>query len=1706
MNNLCTGFFALGICVYAHLTHIEITKRKESVMKKTKKAASKCIAIVMSSAMVLSMPYIAGLQMSAQAAQKINRDDNSIVYAVDCGDLDVTTTPDDGPLGTHNSVTDQVYGADAQTGYKWGIVDSVSSPLTNGSCSIGGVSTDWTWPYEFVSGDQSKKTATNRYTKNQFETSTTISANQARHIDYKFEVENGEYYVEVGFTDPWGCSKTPSVYANIGKDDATEIAKDFDVSTNSGVVTGTVKVTDGELTINARGTGDDNKAINMTYITIKEAGDTTLAQTDLDAISIPETVSGDIELPSKGSLADSEITWSSSNESVISKDGKVTRPAAGESDAEVTLTAAVKNGNVTLTKDFKVTVTAKKDMTDLEYFDSEKVEVTDEYYQNALELDVENMLKLDADRLLAGFRETAGYAAGMSASEIKEYMKNKERYGGNWENSLIGGHILGHYMSAAAQGIVNPGVTAEQKEKLTERLNYIIDSLADCQKKTEGVTGIEGYIFGATLPSSEFKKNVVLQFDNVESGKTNISTQAWVPWYTMHKILAGLTDAYEVAGNKTALEVANKLGTWIANRANGWSSSTQSTVLGIEYGGMNDALYQLYKVTDASNKEDFYSAAHKFDETSLFEGVLKGTDNILNNKHANTTIPKFLGALCRYETDDTQTKYLQYAESFWQMVIDKHTYVTGGNSEDEHFGADNVLDGERTVCNNETCNTYNMLKLSRRLFVITGDKKYADYYETTLINAIMSSQDHKTGLTMYFQPMASGYQKVFGTLENSFWCCTGSGMENFTKLQDSIYFKGKNVIAVNQYLASKATGDGYVIEQKGDLSKSDTMTFKVSGDSITFNLKLRMPYWVKDGKATVKFGDEEYDYEVKDGYIVIPNEKISQGAEFGIKLPMEVKAYNLADGKDTYAFKYGPYVLSAKLGKSKQSTTSHGVSVTVPSAKAVANDTIGITNADSVDEFIANINENLVKQDGTMNFTLSGTNVDYVFTTHYNQDEENYGIYWTYYVDADGRSSQAVLDEKQKNRIEDATIDKIEQLGRGQYELRFTLADGKETVDGLIDNGSVAEDAPNLARYAQASGSFTYKMIADESEDNYLLVTYAKEDDGKPIKITVGESVIADEILDSTKAEVKNITLANADREDYYQVMYKIPADVVKDNISELKVIENEQEVTKKVINITFSGGDKESARVCKSLSLMRAFRNTNTLTSVEYNEQTLTPDKEGKIEINTTYDKVPEVKFNISDKGGYVMAGSDIVDETENKKIKTNGKVTEVKIKVYAQDFETVSEYTLVVNTDYTGLDLSANLVKAFGFENNIDGAKAVSKALVPAVISGKTYTYTDGNTNKALSMDGTYGLKLLDDASKLGESYTISFAIKPSEVGNKYNPTLTAGTFSPEYWLNLTLDGKIWTHDSAGYIETTVSNAYTAGEWQTVTLTVDGTKQGTKDGTISGKLYVNGEIVSEGNVAKDIMKKSGAAVYFGVNAWDAYFNGGLDDVLLFDKALTQSEVSALGCNVINADTVKKAKETASPSPSPVTGDDTKQPETPATGTEQPDVKATDTPSPAETSKAPQQTTSEPQQTEQATAAPTKTPDNNGSDNNNNTTTKPTNEPTAAPTVKPTTKPTVNPTKTPATTKKPTVKVKKKKMSVKKVIAKRNTKKITGVLSVSGTKVMVKVGSAKNKKAKVKGKKFTFKVSKKLKRKTKIVITVTKSKYYKVKKTVKVK
>lgn len=415
------------------------------MFERGRRATAVVLAAVMTVPGILTAP--AAVKAAGSAA---DREDSSIVYFVDCGDYNVNTVSEGDQLGTHNSVTDQIYKEDPVTGYKWGIDDTVSKPLVNGDSGTGGVSTDWTWPYEQnpAGADNLPKTSSNRYTKNQFEKGVT-----ERHLDYKFELENGTYYVEVGCSDPWGVSRSPSVYLNHGKDGRVTLTEGLNIAGGE-TAAGNVEVKDGELTINLRGSGDENKAINVTYIMIKEAGDASMVQTDLSDITVKTRATGNLTLPTVGK-AGSTITWKSGNTAVITNDGRVTRPEAGQPDVEVTLTASVTYGKVTKTKDFIVTVPAKSDLMGMKELAISEVTVTDPYYANSLDKEIDYLLMLDADRLLAGFRETAGYAAKMPDAERKEYMKNKQRYPGGWEDALIGGHTLGHWLTAMAQACVN---------------------------------------------------------------------------------------------------------------------------------------------------------------------------------------------------------------------------------------------------------------------------------------------------------------------------------------------------------------------------------------------------------------------------------------------------------------------------------------------------------------------------------------------------------------------------------------------------------------------------------------------------------------------------------------------------------------------------------------------------------------------------------------------------------------------------------------------------------------------------------------------------------------------------------------------------------------------------------------------------------------------------------------------------------------------------------------------------------------------------------------------------------------------------------------------------------------------------------------------------------------------------------------------------
>ena len=660
-----------------------------------------------------------------------------------------------------------------------------------------------------------------------------------------------------------------------------------------------------------------------------------------------------------------------------------------------------------MNQDISICVLTENEMGWTEPFELDKVQILDNYYLSAQKSDIAFLKKMDTARLLAGFRTTAG----IDTKGVRPY--------GGWEDSLLGGHCVGHYLTALAQAVKVTG-----DKELKEKSQTLIAGLEECQKKLG-----TGFLFGAKV---EDKEDVEKQFDILEGKKKG---ETWVPWYNMHKVLAGLVDTYKYTGNETALLVAEKLGDWIYERVSKWDLKTNQKVLETEYGGMNDCLYELYSY---SHNKHHLEAAQKFDEKALFLMAAKGEKNCLDGKHANTQIPKFIGAIKRYnvlkqlgEAKQEDEAYLVDAEKFFEMVVKRHSFVTGGISVMEHFRKDYHLDEIRTQTNCESCCAHNMLKLAKELFKATRKKEYADYYETTLRNAIMGAVKTESGAASYFTPMATGYYKTFGEEDpekNMFWCCTGSGMENFTKLGDSIYFRANDTLLVNQYVASKVTWEekNLVLTQKSDVTKSEEISFVLNAlhdkEISDVAIALRIPDWMH-GEATIYVNGAEKMTAAGNSEYVLLERNWEDGDVIMAKYPMSVESVGLLDQDAVFAFRYGPTVLAAKLGKEKMGeATWAGIDLTAPLYKVVGNEcrkdtiaygepkttelldneTLTIQKETSVNEFVSHIEHYLVRdtERETLSFHLKGTDADTTFENGlqfvpFNTlNDERYGIYW----------------------------------------------------------------------------------------------------------------------------------------------------------------------------------------------------------------------------------------------------------------------------------------------------------------------------------------------------------------------------------------------------------------------------------------------------------------------------------------------------------------------------------------------------------------------------------------------------------------------------------------------------------------------------------------------------------------------------------------
>ena len=696
------------------------------------------------------------------------------------------------------------------------------------------------------------------------------------------------------------------------------------------------------------------------------------------------------------------------------------------------------------------------------------VNLWDPYCANAIQKETEYLKQLEPERLLHSFYVQAGLTPSAPAYE-------------GWEQTQIKGHTLGHYLTALCQAQQTLGIPW-----VFHRIDSILQGLLKCQRE-------DGYLFAS-------EENL---FDALEQDKP-----AWVPWYTMHKLLDSLCCAARTPGHEsTALWIARRLGDWVADRVLSWDEDTQKRVLAVEYGGMNDAMYQLYDLTKDPRHRD---AAHRFDETWLFAPLAEGKD-VLNGRHANTTIPKLLGAVRRYlvlgEREEDQL-YLQAALSFWEMVVHHHSYVTGGNSEWEHFGPADVLDGERTGCNCETCNSYNMLKLSQLLYSITGERKYMDFYQWTYYNAILASQNPDTGMTTYFQPMGTGYFKAFSTPFDSFWCCTGTGMESFTKLgEGTCYFTGpeNKDLVLWRYQSSHIEGADYQLHIYADLPRSGEVEVRVhQAPEEGFTLYLAVPDWCAGTPTLEKNGQAMNLAPGQNGLLAVP---VKQRDSLRLTLSLQVRAHFLPDKKEAVAFSYGPAVLSADLGRQDMKCGEVGVKVTVATREVPVRDYILVDNRE---RWLEHLSQNLVQEQGKLAFTLKNMRQQDTleFVPYFSQHGCRGGIYF-YLLEPDSPAlTQHLISSKMQRREYRCEVDSL-PIGNDQYELLHQVA-GEHTRAG--------SDYFENFRAAEEQGWFAYTMKLSQKPCFLRFLVLAKEGI-QDLSVTVNGMPLALQLLPREEGE-----------------------------------------------------------------------------------------------------------------------------------------------------------------------------------------------------------------------------------------------------------------------------------------------------------------------------------------------------------------------------------------------------------------------------------------------------------------------------------------------------------------------------------------------------------------------------------------------------------
>lgn len=723
-------------------------------------------------------------------------------------------------------------------------------------------------------------------------------------------------------------------------------------------------------------------------------------------------------------------------------------------------------------------------------------------FKHARDLNIQTLLKYNVDRLLAPYRKEAGLAPKDSSYK-------------NWEG--LDGHIGGHYLTAMAINAATGDAACKK------RLLYMISELKICQDantKNHPEWG-PGYVGG--VPNSA---GVWL---SVKNGDLKAFHQGWVPWYNVHKMYAGLRDAWIYAGNVEARAIFLKFCNWAIFITANLTDAQMQSMLDTEQGGINEVLADAYQLT---GDKKYLSAAERFSHRMLLVPMSKGIDN-LDNKHANTQVPKAIG-FARIGELSGDTTYEKAGSFFWQTVTANRTLAFGGNSRREFFpSAAACTDFTTDVEGPESCNSNNMLKLTEDLFRMHPSALYADYYERTIYNHILSTQNPDNGGYVYFTPVRPQSYRVYSAPNEAMWCCVGTGMENHGKYNEFIYTHVHDSLYLNLFIPSVLNWKekGITLRQDTRFPYEERSRLTVTGGSSPYTLLIRYPWWVSDGALKITVNGKAVTYTAHPSQYIAIARRWKKGDRVEVLLPMHNTIEHLPHVPAYIAIMHGPILLGAKTGTqdlkgliADDSRWGH-----IPGGEKIPLDKAPIIISDDLSALTTEL---VPVKDKPLYFTIPAVKlvnpIDVLLEPFYQIHDARYMMYWMALSNEQYRSylDSISATEKEKLALDKRTVDAVAP-GEQQPEVDHSM---------LSDRSATGINQDHLFRAAGNGGYFSYNMATDNKTGLTLLVRYWGAEWG---------SHKFDICIDDQKLTTVDNT-GKWDRSKFFDIEYPIPDAMTK--------------------------------------------------------------------------------------------------------------------------------------------------------------------------------------------------------------------------------------------------------------------------------------------------------------------------------------------------------------------------------------------------------------------------------------------------------------------------------------------------------------------------------------------------------------------------------